>query len=284
LRLGRCCLDYFRMTWAWLTLTSGVLNALWSSQIKGRVQKEGALTFTLSIRWGVALSLLPFALFVFKPLSLRWWIYSALSGSLECASLWALTRGTRKDFYSTYALNNMTPLFSVLWAAFFLGETISSTLGMGVLLVVIGALWLYYRGHWSWWGLAAALISSLSGLFSKLALPESGYLLHSCFAFLIGAVLLSVGGLVGNKTNAQAVVRNTWLNRVLVFFSAVSTVAFYAALQMAPLSRVSPLVRINLVVGFFLSYFFLREREGWKARGFGAILILAGLVLVLWKA
>src|SRR5205814_1539890 len=59
----------FRMTWAWLTLTSGVLNALWSSQIKSRVQKEGALTFTVSMRWGVALSLLPFALYAFKPLS-----------------------------------------------------------------------------------------------------------------------------------------------------------------------------------------------------------------------
>src|ERR1700690_4458322 len=101
------------MFWAWLTLTSGVLNALWSSQIKSRVQKEGALTFTISMRWGVALSLLPFALYAFKPLSLQWWIYSTLSGTLECGSLWALTKGARKDFYSTYALSNITPLFSV---------------------------------------------------------------------------------------------------------------------------------------------------------------------------
>lgn len=271
------------MTWAWLTITSGVLNALWSSQIKSRVQKEGALTFTVSMRWGVALSLLPFALAAFKPLSLRWWTYSTLSGSLECVSLWAITRGARRDYYSTYALSNTTPFFSGFLAVFLLGETIGPALWMGVLLVVAGALWLYYRGHWSWWGLMAAAIGSLSGVFSKLALPESGFLLHSCFAFLIGAVLLTLGGLQKRTTSVEAVVRNVWANKFLILFSTISTVVFYWALEIAPLSRVSPLVRINLVVGFLLSYFYLGEKHGWKSRGFGAILILTGLVLVLYK-
>ena len=271
------------MFWAWLTIASGVLNALWSSQIKSRVQKEGALTFTVSMRWGVALALLPFALLTLKTLSVKWWILSSLSGTMECASLWALTRGARKDYYSTYALSNTTPFFSAFWAALILKETISSTLWMGVFLVVIGAVWLYYRGHWSWWGLAAAVIGSSSGLFSKLALPESGFLLHSCFAFLIGAMVLTVGGLKGGSTSVEAIARNVWINRVLIIFSAVSTVVFYWALEIAPLSRVSPLVRINLVVGFLLSYFWLGEKQGWKSRGFGAVLLLCGLVLVLWK-
>jgi uncharacterized membrane protein len=270
--------------WAWLTLTSGVLNALWSSQIKSRVQREGALTFTVSMRWGVALALLPFALFHFKALSLRWWVLSALSGTMECASLWAMTRGARNDFYSTYALSNITPFFSALLALLFLDETIGPTLWLGVFLVVGGALWLYYRGHWSWWGLAAALIGSFSGVFSKLALPESGFLLHACFAFLMGAILLTLGGLRQGTTSPAAVARNVWANRTLIVFSAVSTVVFYAALQMAPLSRVSPLVRVNLVVGFLLSYFHLQEKKGWKSRGFGAVLLLAGIVLVLWRA
>ena len=271
------------MIWAWLTLTSGFLNALWSSQIKSRVQKEGALTFSVSMRWGVALALLPFALSVLKALSLKWWVYSTLAGSLECGGLWALTRGARKDFYSTYALNNTTPLFSALWAFYLLREPITPTLGLGVAFVVTGAVWLYYRGHWSWWGMLAAFLGSWSGYFSKLALPESGYLLHSCFAFLVGAVLLTLGGLHQGSTTLKDVVQNIGRNWILIILSAVSTVVFYAALQLAPLSRVSPLVRINLVFGFFLSYFHLGETEGWKARGLGAILILAGLVLVLWR-
>jgi len=271
------------MIWAWLTLTSGFLNALWSSQIKSRVQKEGALTFSVSMRWGVALALLPFALFVLKPLSLQWWVYSALAGSLECGSLWALTRGSRRDFYSTYALNNTTPLFSAFWAFFLLKEKMTPTLGLGVLLVVAGALWLYYRGHWSWWGVLAAFMGSWSGYFSKLALPESGYLLHSCFAFLVGAVLLTFGGLQQGTTTIGAVAKNVGRNWVLILLSAASTLVFYDALQLAPLSRVSPLVRINLVFGFLLSYFHLGERQGWRTRVLGAVLILAGLALVLWR-
>jgi uncharacterized membrane protein len=260
-----------------------VLNALWSSQIKSRVQKEGALTFTVSMRWGVALALLPFALYALKPLSLRWWIYSAMSGTLECAGLWAVTRGARKDFYSAYALSNITPLFSAFWAVLILKETVSPALGLGVVLVVVGALWLYYRGHWSWWGFLSAAIGSLSGLFSKLALPESGFLLHSCFAFLMGAILLTVAGLKGETTTVKAIGLNVWRNRFLILLSTVSTVVFYDALLLAPLSRVSPLVRINLVVGFFLSYFHLGETQGWKARGFGAVLLLCGLLFVIWK-
>jgi len=271
------------MTWAWLTIGSGVLNALWSSQIKSRVQKEGALTFALSMRWGVALGLLPFALFTLKAFSLRWWCLSSVGGSLECLSVWAMTRGARKDYYSTYALSNVTPLFTSFWAVLFLNEIIGTALGFGILLVVAGALWLYYRGHWSWWGFSAAFIGSVSGLISKIALPESGFLAFSSLSFLLGALALTLVGLKQKRTSAEAVSKNIWANRNLIVFSAVSTVIFYAALEMAPLSRVSALVRINLVVGFLLSYFHLGEKHAWKARSFGAVLILIGLCLVLWK-
>ena len=271
------------MTWAWLTIASGVLNAIWSSQIKSRVQKEGALTFAASIRWGVGLSLLPFSILELKHYSAQWWVFSSLAGTFECVSLWAISRGVRKDYYSTYALSNTVPLFSTFWAAIFLKETIGPALGMGVVLVVVGTLWLYYRGHWSWWGLAAAFIGSFSGLFSKWAMPESGFLPHACFAFLIGAMVITVGGLKGGSTSGKAVIRNIWINRTLILFSSASTVVYYWALEIAPLSRVSPLVRVNLVVGFFLSYFLLGEKQGWKSRGFGAALLLCGLILVLWK-
>ena len=271
------------MTWAWLTLASALLNALWSSQIKSRVQKEGALTFALSMRWGVALGLLPFAFFALKPFSPRWWLLSGVGGSLECLSVWVMTKGIRKDYYSTYALSNTTPLFSAFWAVLFLKETIGPVLGMGVFLVVSGALWLYYRGHWSWWGLTAAFIGSVSGLLSKMALPESGYLVFSSISFMLGALVLTVVGMNQGHTSVKSVAKNVWVNKGLIVFSAVSTVVFYAALEIAPLSRVSTLVRANLIVGFLLSYFHLGETHGWRARGFGAILLLVGLALVLWK-
>ncbi len=149
--------------------------------------------------------------------------------------------------------------------------------------MVAAALWLCYRQNWFSLGLTAACIGSVSGLLSKIALPESGYLVFSSISFMLGALTLTAVGLGQGHTSVQSVAKNVWVNKGLIVFSAVSTVVFYAALEMAPLSRVSTLVRANLIVGFLLSYFHLGETHGWKARGFGAILLLVGLALVLWK-
>lgn len=269
--------------WIWLTLSSGVLNALWTSQIKSRVQKEGAVPFTVSMRWGVALCLLPIALWTWRDVPTRWWVYSALAGLLECASLWAIVRGMRSDYYSTYALSNTTPFFVGVLAPILLGEAMTPSLWIGTMLVVAGALWLYYRGHWSWWGLLAAAIGSGSSLCSKEVIGLGSFSAHSSFAFGLGALLMTPLAFRGKNGGWSSLGRNLLGNRGLILFSALATISFYWAVQLAPLSRVSPLIRVNLIVGFFLSYFYLGEKQGWKSRGFGVILLLAGIVLVIWK-
>ena len=270
--------------WIWLTLSSGVFNALWTAKIKSKVQTEGAIPFTVSMRWGVALCLVPFALLTWKPVPAEWWIYSALAGLLECLSLWAMARGMRKDYYSTYALSNVTPLWVAFLSIWFLGETLTPTLWIGILLVVAGAVWLYYHGHWSWWGLLAALIGAFSSLCSKKVIGIGSFSAHSCLAFGIGALIMTPLLFRQSESSWKVLARNFDRNKYLIPLSAIATLSFYWALQLAPLSRVSPLVRVNLFVGFLLSYFHLGETQGWKARGFGAVLLLAGLVLVLWTA
>jgi drug/metabolite transporter (DMT)-like permease len=269
--------------WIWLTLSSGVFNALWTARIKSRVQTEGALPFTVSMRWGVALCLLPLAILTWQPVSSRWWILSGLAGFLECLSLWAATRGMRKDYFSTYALANTTPLFIGFLAPWLLGEVITPSLWAGIFLVVAGAVWLYYRGHWSWWGLLAAWIGAFSSFCSKEVVASGSFSAHSCLAFSIGALIMTPLLFRKSQSGWRVLRRNIHQNKYLILLSALATVSFYWALQLAPLSRVSPLVRINLVVGFILSYYYLGERSGWKSRGFGAALILAGLILVVLR-
>lgn len=267
--------------WIWLTLTAGVFNALWTSRVKSRVQTEGALVFTASMRWGVALCLLPVAIYTWEPVPSGWWILSALAGALECLSLWAVARGMRRDYYSTYALSNTSPFFVGFTAPFLLGEVMTPTLGAGILLVVAGALWLYYRGHWSWWGILGAVIGTFSGLASKQVIGLGSATAHSCAAFGLGALLMSTWLLKEPRKGIGTLARNLLRNKDLILLSAIATFCFYAALQLAPLSKVSPLIRVNLVVGFLLSYFHLGETDHWRARGFGGLLILAGIVLVL---
>jgi len=267
--------------WIWLTLGSGVFNALWTSRIKSRVQVEGAVPFTVAMRWGVALCLIPVALATWKEVPIRWWSFTVLAGFLECVSLWAATRGMRKDYYSTYALANVTPFFVGLSAPLLLHEAMTPRVWAGTLLVVAGALWLYYRGHWSWWGLLSAVLGTGSSLASKEVIGLGSFSAHSCVAFGIGALLMTPLLFRRSKGGWGSLGRNLSANWGLILLSSTATLFFYAALQMAPLSLVSPVVRVNLVVGFLLSYYYLGEKKGWKSRGFGALLLLGGIVLVL---
>lgn len=270
--------------WVFYALGSGIVNALWTSQIKGKVQQEGALPFTASIRWGVVLLLAPLAIWKWTHVSAQWLIFTAISGVFESLGIWTLAKGARKDYYSSYALSNLTPVFVFLMGFQFLGEKVDAVLATGVVSVVAGALWLYYRGHWSWWGFAASVIGAFSSFFSKYVIGQADPIAHACLSFLIGALfctLFSLGEKPGRTLTRIA--ENVWNHRYLALGSAIATYCFYLALFLAPLSRMSPLIRINMVVAFLLSYFHLKERHDWKGRGLGAVLILLGILLVIWE-
>lgn len=270
------------MIWALYALGSGVFNALWTARIKPKVQKEGALPFTASVRWGVVLLLLPLALLHWQPVSHQWWLFTLASGILESLSVWTLAKGARKDYYSSYALSNITPLFLFFAAHYYLGEAITVPLGIGIGLVVAGVFWLYYRGHWSWWGFLTAVVGTFCSLLSKKVIGQADPIAHACVSFTMGALFCTLFSIRESPVNGLSkIVRNVWTHRYLAVGSALATWFFYMALFLAPLNRMSPLVRINMVVGFFLSVFYLKESQDWKGRGFGAILILLGLVLVL---
>jgi uncharacterized membrane protein len=272
------------MTWALLALASGVFNALWTSQIKSKVQMQGAFIFTASLRWGVVLLILPLVAWQWQSVSARWWFFTVLSGVCESLSMWTLARGSRRDYYSSYALSNITPLFTLFMAAYFLGEELTVPLVVGVFLVAGGVLWMYYRGHWSWWGLWAAGIGAFSALFSKMVISEAGPVFHAGVSFAAGAAFCTAISLRRKPLPALGkITALVWDYRYLAAGSALATFCFYSALYLAPLSRMSPLVRINLVVGFLLSVYHLGEKRDWKGRAFGALLLLLGLLLVLWK-
>ncbi|HUO57666.1 MAG TPA: EamA family transporter [bacterium] len=272
------------MMWAIYALGSGIFNALWTARIKLKIQKEGALPFTASIRWGVVLLLLPLAILHWRTAPPRWWAFTLSSGIFESLSVWTLANGARKDYYSSYALSNITPLFVLFAAHFLLGEELTLSLGAGVGLVVGGILWLYYRGHWSWWGFSAAVIGAFSSLLSKAVIAEADPIEHACLSFFMGAIFCTaISARKKPLLEIPKIAGNVWTHRYLAVGSALATWFFYMAVFLAPLSRMSPLVRINIVVGFLLSVFHLKERHDWQGRGFGAILLLAGLILVLRK-
>ena len=272
------------MNWIFFALASGILNALWTSQVKGRVGSGGALFFAALIRWGVALLLLPFAILYARHLSLHWWAMTSLSGILESLSLYMTFRGYQKEYFSTYALSNTSPLFVVLLASVFLQETLGPALIGGIILIVGGALFLYYRGHFSIWGLGAAITVSGSKLLSKAVIQESGPWAQASVAFLAGALFLSLLAAANEKIPSPSVwFSSLWRQKDLIAVSTATTLFFFAAVAQGPIGSVTLLSRVNLLIGFGLSYFGLQEKKDWQGRAFGALGILAGIIWVILK-
>ncbi|HTA76621.1 MAG TPA: EamA family transporter [bacterium] len=272
------------MNWIFLALASGVLNALWTSQVKPRVGPGGPLFFSAVIRWGVALLLLPWGILRAPHLSAHWWTITSLSGILESLSLFLAVRGYQKDYYATYSLSNINPLFVVLLAALFLQEPLGPSLLVGMALIIGGVLILYYRGHFSIWGLGAALSVSASKILSKMVIQESGPWAQASVAFLAGALFLTLLTALDKKPPAaKDWLKKLWKEKVLVVGSTLTTLCFFAAVARGPIGPVTLLSRVNLLVGFGLSYFGLQERKNWKGRAFGALGILAGITWVILK-
>lgn len=271
------------MTWLWLALGSGLFNGLWTSGIKSKVQTSDALSFTSALRWGVGLLILPLAVLTWKPVPITWWALTAAAGFLECVSLWTMARGARHDYYATFALSNTAPAFMAAMAPVLLGETLGTGLWIGTALVTAGAVWMHYRGHWSWWGLATAALGAVSGICTKTVIGQGSAIAHASLSFLMGILLLHLLQRGNRAMRPGHILERARQVKWLILLSALATLCYFTAVQMAPLTRVSPFVRVNLVVGFVLSYAWLGERRDWPGRLVGAVILLSGLLVILWK-
>jgi len=271
------------LDWVFYILFAAVCNAYWTSASKERGRQDGILLFTASIRWGVALLLLPLAWGDWHFFSWRWWVAGAVAGVLESLTIWTLTKGAQKDYIAAFALSNTAPFFVAFLSFAFLGETLTAGLMAGILLVVSGSLCFYWSGHGSWWGFASAMVASLSGIASKWVIAESGPIPHACFAFFCGALVTTVWGMGSEGFRLRDLARVTRPNLYPILGSFLATLGFFGALALAPYNQVSALFRFNMVAGLVLSVYVLRERDRLGHRLVGAALILVGVVLVIWK-
>ena len=266
-----------------MALAAGLFNAYWTALAKPVLARHTSREFTLAFRALTSLFLLPFAFWQWTwPLPAVWWGWMTLAGLCEGLRIWFLTRGVKRDYYSTYAFYNLSPFFVVLVAPRFLGEVQTPWLLAGGLLIAAGSLVFYHLGRWSWPGLWGALLSTGGVVAAKLALQYSPPLTLAFWAFAVGALILIPLEAVGGRTIRWKRLAKGFRSIVPVaFWSLVATILFYTALAHAPASKVNPLVRANLLFGFFFSYYLLREREEWRSKVLGGLLILSGLALVM---
>jgi drug/metabolite transporter (DMT)-like permease len=195
-------------------------------------------------------------------------------------------------------LKSLLPLVAVAGAVVVLGERLTLPLLAGTGLLVAGAVVVASDARQSavsptgrrlWiavaFPLAAAVLYGIDPVLTKLGLASGGSALVGV-AVRVGVSAATFGCYLAWQAHRGERVVPDGVDRRLYAVAAANTVylvAFYAALSLAPVAIVAPIVGASplfVVVGALL---FLQDRERVSARlTLGALLVVAGVVAIVW--
>jgi len=190
----------------------------------------------------------------------------------------------------TSSVSCTTPLFALSGAFLFLGEALTPGNILATAVIVLGMLVLTFSGdtarrNWPLWALclpfAAAAIRALAQVLTKagLALWASPY----------------AAGLIGYSVSAAVILAAAWAGGVIRckdrravpwfvatgFFNGGSLFLMYYALIRGQVSMVSPIIATYPLFTLALSLLLLRHERVAPRMALGAVLTVAGVVLLL---
>jgi drug/metabolite transporter (DMT)-like permease len=269
----------------WIALSTGAAfgNALWTALSKPIVQGIPPLRMVLLLRLIQAGMLLaPFLLIRGLPRSAGFWLLVAAVGVLQAIRWVTIMHGVRHDYFSTYAMYNTAPLFTILFAPTTLPEHFGLSVWLGVLAIIAGGIVFYGTSRLSMYGLVGAVLTAAINILSKHGVNQVHPVVFLFFMSASPAVVLGVVYCFGNRANTPTVRWSHELRQLVApaCIAVVSGIFFLSALWLDTATRVTAVARVNLIFGFVFSYLMLKEKADWEWKAGGTVLILAGTVAV----
>lgn len=189
-----------------------------------------------------------------------------------------------------YPIARSSPLLIALWSVLFFGESLSALGWAGILVSVVGLVWLGWTAregeprHALPWAALAALCTSIYSLSDKVAvayLPTFGSQLGMVSAcFLVSLTALSLANLRESGSIVPAV-RPRWRSVAAGgVFVGTSYALVIHAMQYLPAAYVVTFTNAGLVLATLLGIFVFNERAHWRTRLAAVTVITAGIVCV----
>lgn len=179
-------------------------------------------------------------------------------------------------------------VISIVLGVFILGETLKTSGVMGILLILAAVLIINSEklSFVSKQGIIFALLSAVCG---GIAVVNDAIILKSYEAFSYMAVISLLPGLIllllfpkqffASKKLFNA--KRLKLMSILGIFYSIQGIAFYLAFQKgAPVSLLSPLTRLSIVLTVLLGAIFLKEKRNLSKKILAAIIAMTGAILV----
>ncbi len=137
---------------------------------------------------------------------------------------------------------------------------------------------------WLLYALLSAIFAALTAVLAKAGLKNINSDLATAIRTAI--ILLITWGIVffrGVQNQIPSLSKNNWLFLTLsAFATGLSWLFYYKALQLGKVSSVTAIDKGSIVFTILLSFLFLKEPLTPKIL-FGAGLIFAGMIVIIWK-
>jgi drug/metabolite transporter (DMT)-like permease len=279
-----------------LLVLAAVLHALSNALIKASRDKL-AFTWWMLTAW--AIIGFPLIFFVGQPQPIGWLII-LVSGLIEAVYFITLTRAySLGDLSQVYPLaRGSAPLFVLLWAMLFLGERPTPIGVGGIFIVVIGlylvnlptlAAWnrplLGLRSPAARWALLTGLLISIYSAIDKVGMRYVDPLPYLYLFLVVTWMALSAQWLHPDRRSALRAEVQIDRRRVLLTATAVAILGssayalVLAALRLSPVSYVSPVRELSVVIGAWIGVRFMGEQGG-RLRIFAAALVALGIIII----
>jgi drug/metabolite transporter (DMT)-like permease len=278
-----------------LILAAG-LHALSNALIKSSRDKL-AFTWWMLTAWAILGFPLIFFVGQLQPIG---WLIILISGLIEAMYFITLTRAyALGDLSQVYPLaRGSAPLFVLLWALIFLGER-PTPIGVGGIFVVVIGLYLVnlpsladwnrpllgLRSPAARWALLTGLLISIYSAIDKVGMRYVDPLPYLYLFLVVTWIALSAQWLHSDRRSAlraevQIDRRRTLLLAALVALLGSGAYALVlAALRLSPVSYVSPVRELSVVIGAWIGVRFMGEQGG-RLRVFAALLVAAGIMII----
>ena len=219
-------------------------------------------------------------------------VFLVLSGLATGASwlcyFYALQRG---PIDKVVPIDKSSTVMTILLAALLLGESVTLTKGVGVVLIAVGTFLMIEKkggvqkeaGGWMLAAFGSAIFAALTSILGKVGITavESnlGTALRTGVVLVMAWVMVFVQGKQGQM---RTVPRNELGFICLSGLAAgASWLCYYKALQLGPASLVAPIDKLSILVTVLFSYLVFHEKLSKKALAGLAVLVAGTLVMLL---
>ncbi len=278
-----------------LVLASAVSHGLWNYLAKEGNDKEAFMLLLnvsgLVLFFPVFLLILPE---IYLPLEIV--PYLLVSGLAETVYFIGLGKAYESgDLSIVYPVARSSPVFVTIAAAIFLGETVSLTGLLGILVIFIGVYVLHLKGMTrddlvapirylmsgsSKYAVIAALGTTVYSITDKLGVTAVDPLLYS---FWLGFSVTGMMIIVTIRRKGIQAIRNEFSSPIRITFAGILMRGGYMmvlyAMSLAQVSYILALRQISVVLGALMGVVFLGESYG-RVRIIGSLIIFTGVYIL----